>query len=417
MKKMLILGHPIGTLDIVKYAKSLGVYTIVTDWYETNPAKEEADEALQISTADIEALANVVKEKNIDAVFGGISDFNMGTAIEVCERTGLPFYATKEQYEVTTDKRLFKQLCQKHDLPVIEEYQLDESFKQEDLAKIDYPVFVKPVDSAASKGTTICFNEEDLKKAFQYALGFSPRKQVIVEKYIENMADVNAYFTVQDGNLSLAAIRDKVLTFEQGRQYPPLPIAYIFPSAHLKKFREKCYPKIREMCKAIEIKNGRFDFSGFTDGENFVFYEMNYRLGGTQEWLFTEKVNGINVMKMMVNYALFGKMADSDSTKLNNPDFKYPCCELKFPVKPGVVGKIEGLTEIEEIPEVIKVHLRRKIGDKIELDGSYLQMMLGVHLCAGNKMALKKAIEKINSLLKINSTDGLDMRMTPFFYE
>ena len=45
-KKLLILGGNAASIDIVKAAQNMGVYTIVTDWYDTkrSPAKLVADE-------------------------------------------------------------------------------------------------------------------------------------------------------------------------------------------------------------------------------------------------------------------------------------------------------------------------------------------------------------------------------------
>ena len=53
-KKILVLGANPETANIVKVAQSLGVYTIVTDYLpaEKSPAKQIADEILDISTAD-----------------------------------------------------------------------------------------------------------------------------------------------------------------------------------------------------------------------------------------------------------------------------------------------------------------------------------------------------------------------------
>ena len=64
MKKIiLILGGDYLEIEIVKRAKSLGYYTIVTDnhydWM-LSPAKQMADEGWNISWSDIDALdANV----------------------------------------------------------------------------------------------------------------------------------------------------------------------------------------------------------------------------------------------------------------------------------------------------------------------------------------------------------------------
>lgn len=58
MKKLLILGTSTGSVQIVNYAKSIGIYTIVTDFFpiEQSEAKRYADECWNISTADVNQL-------------------------------------------------------------------------------------------------------------------------------------------------------------------------------------------------------------------------------------------------------------------------------------------------------------------------------------------------------------------------
>lgn len=415
-KRLLILGHPVGTEDIVRYANECGVYTIVADWFETSPAKQLANESYQISTTEIDRLTELAKNKKVDAVTGGISDFNFGIALEISERLGLPFYANRKQWELTSNKRLFKGLCRSFNIPVIPEFNLDNTFSKNDLENIVFPVFVKPVDSAASKGASICKNEEELKLAYFNAVSHSPSKSVLVEKYIENMRDINLYYTVQNGEFSIAAMCDRYLTYEQGEKYAPLPIAYIFPSIHLNSFIHRHHDKIVKMCKSIGIENGRFDFCGFTNGEEFYFYEMSYRLGGTQEWILTEHINGINAMKLMINHALTGEMNCANVAELNSPNFSKPSCELKYPLKPGIIGRVNGLDEISKISGVIRIHFRRKIGDKIELTGSLHQIILGIHICADDYQQLSEIIRTVNDLLEIRSINGDNMRMENFNY-
>lgn len=69
MKKLLVLGgKPIGSLDIVEYAKRQGVRTIVADFLppSQSPAKQIADEAWDISTADVDGLCRRIKEERIN---------------------------------------------------------------------------------------------------------------------------------------------------------------------------------------------------------------------------------------------------------------------------------------------------------------------------------------------------------------
>ena len=57
-KKLLIIGGDSFSVDIVKTAQSMGIYTIVTDWYDTkrSPAKLVADEYWNTSIEDYDSL-------------------------------------------------------------------------------------------------------------------------------------------------------------------------------------------------------------------------------------------------------------------------------------------------------------------------------------------------------------------------
>ena len=64
MKKLLVLGgKPIGSIELVTRAKELGLYVIVTDYLPASqsPAKQISDESWNISTADINTLAEKCK--------------------------------------------------------------------------------------------------------------------------------------------------------------------------------------------------------------------------------------------------------------------------------------------------------------------------------------------------------------------
>jgi biotin carboxylase len=415
-KKLLLLGSSTSTVEIINYAKEMGVYTIVADYLNESPAKAVADESLLISTAEIYKLASIVKEMKIDAVFAGASEFNIESAMKVCKLTEIYFYATEEQFRLITNKKNFKQLCRRHGIPVINEYNLDNSFSIRDLECIKYPVLIKPADSSSGLGITICYNEIELKEGYLRAQSYSKSRTAIIEDYLENMMDIDVYYTVQDGYFSLSAMVDRYLTYEQDK-LTPLPIGYIFPSIHLDKYIERYHSKVIKMFESIGIKNGIFDIGGYTNGEEFFFYEASYRIWGSKTELFIEKNNGINVLKMMVNLSLTGKMIGWDVKKHDNPYFKQHCCCMLFPVLPGKVERIDGLDEIKKMPEVFNITNMHNVGDTIELSGSLRQLLLRIYLCANDKEKLIAAINKINSLLRITSVEGKDMRMKWFKYQ
>ena len=112
-KKLLILGGGALTIDIVEKAKSLGVYTIVTDWYDVHksPAKLVADEYWNEEVFRPDRLAELVKEHGIDGALTNYTDSYLPQYAKLCELAGLPCLATAEQMAVITNKDQSKQLC------------------------------------------------------------------------------------------------------------------------------------------------------------------------------------------------------------------------------------------------------------------------------------------------------------------
>ena len=75
-KKLLILAGGPNLVTLVQRARELGVYTIVTDYYDdqTSPAKKYADEAWNVSWSDIDTLEKLCIENKIDGItYGKIS--------------------------------------------------------------------------------------------------------------------------------------------------------------------------------------------------------------------------------------------------------------------------------------------------------------------------------------------------------
>ena len=71
-------------------------------------------------------------------------------------------------------------------------------------------MIVKPVDTSAGIGIGICYNEDELLKAYAKAVSVSKTNQAIVEEFIEG-DEFNAAYTIKDGQFSLTYIADRYL--------------------------------------------------------------------------------------------------------------------------------------------------------------------------------------------------------------
>jgi biotin carboxylase len=410
-KRLLMLGDGVSSCEIIQIAKKLGAYTIATDYLENSAIKKVADKSYMISTADIEQLVEMAKKERIDGILTGASEFNIDKAITLSEKLNLPFYTTREQWDITSNKYKFKEMCRKFDIPVVEEYHISEEFNQDDLMKIEYPVIIKPVDAYAGRGISVCNNENELREGYKKAITFSSSKKVILERYLTG-DEVVIYYTLQDGYISLSAMCDRYTLKQEG--VAPLPSAYIFPSKYLPSYQAYDDYNVRKMFKSLGMKNGFLFIQAFIDKGRVCFYEMGFRIAGAQGHKIISAVNGVNALVMLVRFSLSGKMEGWDLRKYDNPNFKKWACKLTPIVKSGKISRIEGLDEIANYPEVTEIVPINNVGDTITEIGTLKQMLTRIFMVADTKEELAASINRIQSTLKVYDENGSMMLLDGF---
>ena len=411
-KKLLVLGGT-SAKDIVLQAKRMGVYTIVADFNETNSAKQVADKSLQISTADIDALVQVVKDYRIDGVFSGPSEFNIQQVMKVCEKAGLPFYATKEQWDICQNKIAFKTLCRQFKVPVIPEYHVTEEMLPTDLAKVKYPVVVKPTDSYSSKGLSICSNEEELRKAIPFAVSVSPSASFIVEKCITSDYGFGCRYIANDGEIYLSAVNDQYTVDEfDGRAH--ISAVSCFPSKKIDYFIKEINPCILEMYKSIGLANGTFFMQALVDQDDdqIYFHEMGLRLSGGLNYKMFEAACGYNDVQMMIRYALGGPMATPEDINHIDPMMNgHLLGSITVPLKVGVIKKISGVEKVMECKQVVGLNQYYVEGDEIKDSdiGTLSQHFCRVKLLTDSIEDFRKMITYVQNTIKVIDSYNNDM--------
>ena len=415
-KKLLILGGDALSCELVKAAKSLGVFTMVTDWYplSKSPAKQIADKYFMVSSADIEAVLELIKEEHVDGVITGFTDSVLPYYQKICEKANIPCYLTSSQVQATTNKHKFKELCHKFSIPVVEEYKLNGSLSATDLNKIQYPVILKPADNSGGRGINICKNTEEFIKGYQHALSFSKTKSVLAEKYMTG-SEVTIFYTLNNGDIILSAMGDRHIKHNQTGVIP-LPVAYTFPSKYLQKYQETIDEKVRKMFESLGMQNGIVFIQSFVENGSLIIYEMGYRLTGSLEYKLIEKINGYNPLNMMINFALTGKMGSEKTLANADPNFKYWACNITFLAKPGKIKTIIGLEKIKKMPDVLDIVISYKVGDTIpeKVKGTLSQVVFRVFAIAESKSELAQKMEKIQKSVKVISSEGQNMLLQMF---
>lgn len=405
-KKLLILGGNALSCDIVLSAKNLGVYTIVTDWNDIkdSPAKVIADEYWNVSIADIGTIVDRIKRERIEGVITGFTDSYLLYYCQICEKAELPCYGSKDVFDITLDKAKFKSFCRSNDINTIPEYDLCE-FDPCQISQ-NNKVIIKPVDNSGSRGVILCSSSSDFQRCLDYALSFSTKREVIVEKYME-MDSFAASYTIQDGHISLSTLNDRLEHKASGAA--AITCAGIYPSKYLDLYLENLDVKMKKMYRSMGVKNGVLSVQGFVDGRDFYVMEMGYRLTGGQHYIFSKYENGVSALDSLIHFALTGTMADYPISEVDNPRFKDLCLNLCILGKSAKVHSLKGKDFIESIPELVNASFMKNVGDTIGKDGTTAQKIANLHFVLNKERSINELLADIQYYFHVYDEYGNDL--------
>ncbi|MBQ3252725.1 MAG: ATP-grasp domain-containing protein [Oscillospiraceae bacterium] len=402
MRKLLVLGSDYGTVQVVKEAKQLGLYTIVADLMNNSPTKALADEAWLISTTEIDELAERCRREGVTAVMFGASDFNISNARLLCKRLNLPIYCDNDQtWALVRDKRTFKNVCREVGANVAQDYYLDDRLAEEDLALVQYPVVCKPSDKSGNRGMSYCDNKEALCAGYRNAREISDQP-IIIERRLRG-PEYNIHYVLADGEARLLYLN---ATHHQPGQPENLYSFKCTTSSYLKQYIEEMNEAAKRVIRKMGCKEGIvwFDCIRDTDGK-FYFLEMGYRFGGVMTYAPYEKVHGFNTVRWMLECALGVKHTKEDlPEELNRALTGCAASYHLFSVEAGKIDRIEGMDALQQMPNVY-IDMPKREGDSLRLLTN--SGLLGIY--GENADELCETVARINEILRIYNESGDNM--------
>lgn len=399
-KKLLVIGSYYTELEIVRRAKSLGYYTIVTDNHHDPsqvPAKREADEAWDISWTDINSLTQLCRNHNVSGVIGGFSEFRVESMIRLCQNLRFPCSLTMDQLSVTRNKKQFKFLCEKYSIPCVREFNISDP-------NIEFPIIVKPVDLAGSAGISVVYNSEELREAYSNAQQLSGSGQVILEEYIEDGVKVDVYYYVKDGWPHLLGTSDTIMC--QGREGSKvLQSAWPFPSHHEIAYIQDVDPSVRSMIVGLGIKNCYLTISMFWRAGKFYCFEAGFRLSGEMSFNYFSAICGYDYLADMIKYSI-GDM--TDPLPIEDPKPMYSLV-LNFYSLDGVIARIEGEKRVKALPEVIDFLVYCQPGESVSNRSDVLKKIAMCTLVSPSRERITEVVSYINASFSVYSEAGNQM--------
>jgi biotin carboxylase len=370
-KKILVLAGSNFQIPVIEYAKRLGHYVITCDNKPENPGHKLADEYINISTTDYKKILKIAQEQRIDGILAYGSDPAALTAAYVSKNLNLPGN-NFECVRKLSDKGLFRKFLSDNKFPA-PKYQvyrsLDEAYKYTEI--FENAIFIKPVDSSGSKGISKLSSPADPENAFNFALKFSRKGEVIFEEEIMRKGPhIHGEAFVYNGELKFLLLGDQYFS----RTNICAPCSTTLPSIEHSDIMQSVTQELSRLLKLIQFKTGGLNIEIIRDQADQIFFvEIGARNGGNLMPELAMMASGFNVAAANVNSSL-GEEIDFD--------FVYPD---KMYFTQVILGSHDnGKFDRINIPETFRVNLKKELiycvrGDNVSIYKSS-QDVLGVLL-------------------------------------
>lgn len=408
-KNILILGGNPETGALVDVANDMGLRTVVVDPNPVAPAKRNAAVSYNIDVTDIDGVEEVVRREGIQGVLVGVADVLVPYYQKLCERGGFSCYATESIVRALSSKSNFAETCTRYGISITPNYKIDPRDSAQ-VALLPYPVVLKPVDSGAGVGISVCQNSEEFSQGMVKALSVSLRKEVLIEKFMQ-CDDMFAYYTFLNGEAYLSALADRHKTSTQG-QFSSVCMAAEYPSRHTERFIQEVHPKLIKMFQGLGIKNGVLLIQFFVDDQDFYAYDPGFRLQGEAPHIYLKHFNGFDQREMLLQFALSGSMYRGDFSTVNDYKFKGQYgTTLWILLRAGKLGQVTGLDVVQNHPNVILVLQRFQVGDSVTeaMLGTERQVFARIYTVAASKQESATVVQFIADKLSILDEAGNSM--------
>lgn len=317
-KKLMLLGGIRYLLPVIKAAHEQGYYVITADYLPDNIAHKYSDEYVNVSIIDKEAVLKIAKEKEIDGIMSFGVDPGVVTASYVQNQMNLPSFGPYKSVEILQNKDRFRKFLFENGFNVPKAKGF--SSVEEALAVLswyEFPVIVKPTDSAGSKGVTRVDKIGELQSAIEYAFKHSIKGNIIVEEFIEKKgcsSDSDSFSL----NGELKVVTFSAQRFDDKALNPYTPAAYSWPSTFTEDEEIYLTSEIQRLLTLLQMKTSIYNIETRigTNGKPYIM-EVSPRGGGNRLAEVIRYATGVDMITACVRAAVGDEIEEIQTSSCN----------------------------------------------------------------------------------------------------
>lgn len=310
-RKLMLLGGLRYLLPVIDAAHNMGCHVITCDYLPDNIAHKYSDEYHNVSILDRDAVLSLARELRIDGIMSFAVDPGVVTAAYVADRLGLPCAGPYESICILQDKEKFRGFLESNGFNVPSSRgfsSYEKAYADKDY--FEWPVIVKPVDSAGSKGVSRVDSPDDLRPAFDNAKSHSFSGKVIIEEFIEKegCSSDSDCFSV-DGKLEFVSFSAQ--RFDENADNPYTPAAFSWPSTFTKEQEAELTAEIQRLLTLLRMRTSIYNIETRigTNGRPYIM-EASPRGGGNRLAEMLRMATGVDMITAAVRAALGESVTD-----------------------------------------------------------------------------------------------------------
>ncbi|MCA1573746.1 MAG: carbamoyl-phosphate synthase large subunit, partial [Acidobacteria bacterium] len=240
---------------------------------------------------DVMNIVDVEKPEGVIVQFGGQTPLNLAMRLH---RAGVPIIGTNaESIDLAEDRKRFGALLQELGIPQPANGMAATVADAKQIAEtIGYPVLVRPSYVLGGRAMAIVYDEESLDKYVRTAVGFTPDRPVLIDKFLEQAAEFDVDALADETACVIAGIQEHIeeAGIHSGDSSCVLPPVRIDPE-HIETMRHYT----RTLATALSVR-GLMNIQFAIKDHRVYVLEVNPRASRTVP--FVSKATGVQIARV-----------------------------------------------------------------------------------------------------------------------
>ncbi|HVQ37536.1 MAG TPA: carbamoyl-phosphate synthase large subunit [Pyrinomonadaceae bacterium] len=240
---------------------------------------------------DVMNIIDVEKPEGVIVQFGGQTPLNLAMRLH---RAGVPIIGTSaDAIDLAEDRKRFGALLRQLGIPQPENGMAATAEEAKQVAEqIGYPVLVRPSYVLGGRAMAIVYDDESLDDYVRTAVGFTPDRPVLIDKFLESAAEFDVDALADENTCVIAAIQEHIeeAGIHSGDSSCVLPPVRIDPE-HIETMRH--YTRL--LATALSVR-GLMNIQFAIKDHRVYVLEVNPRASRTVP--FVSKATGVPIARI-----------------------------------------------------------------------------------------------------------------------